>query len=220
MQCHLESKPRWTRRKNARPQELLAAALTLFVDRGYAATRLDDVAARAGVSKGTLYLYFSGKEDLFRAVVQENLLPMLDEAEHTIDSYTGPSADLLRKFILEWWNRVGDSPLSGLTKLVIAESGNFPEVAKFYHDEIILRSDALIIRMLERGMARGEFRKVDAVQAHRVIVAPVLMLMLWQHSFAQCSPKPISVSGYLNTVIDLLMYGLASPVLRVKEAPC
>ena len=208
MQCPFKNKPRWTRRKDARPQELLAAALALFVERGYATTRLDDVAARAGVSKGTLYLYFASKEELFRAVVRENLVPVLDEAEQIIDGYSGDSPSLLREFILGWWQRIGDTPLSGLTKLMMAESGNFPEVAKFYHDEIISRSDALIERMLERGMARGEFRQVDAAQARLVIVSPILMLMLWRRSFDLCRPEPISVSNYLDTVIDLMMHGL------------
>jgi len=208
MQCPFKNKPRWTRRKDARPQELLAAALALFVERGYASTRLDDVAAPAGVSKGTLYLYFASKEELFRAVVRENLVPVLDEAEQIIDGYSGDSPSLLREFILGWWQRIGDTPLSGLTKLMMAESGNFPEVAKFYHDEIISRSDALIERMLERGMARGEFRQVDAAQARLVIVSPILMLMLWRHSFDLCRPEPISVSNYLDTVIDLMMHGL------------
>ena len=208
MQCPFKNKPRWTRRKDARPQELLAAALALFVERGYAATRLDDVAARAGVSKGTLYLYFASKEELFRAVVRENLVPVLDEAEQIIDGYSGDSASLLREFILGWWERIGDTPLAGLTKLMMAESGNFPEVARFYHDEIISRSDALIVRMLERGMARGEFRQIDAAQARLVIVSPILMLMLWRHSFDLCRPEPISVTAYLDTVIDLMMHGL------------
>lgn len=211
MQCPFKNKPRWTRRKDARPQELLAAALTLFVERGYASTRLDDVAASAGVSKGTLYLYFPSKEDLFRAVVRENLVPVLDEAEHAIDGYAGHSADLLRDFIRGWWQRIGDTPLSGLTKLMMAESGNFPEVAQFYHDEIISRSDALIVRMLERGMARGEFRRIDVAQARLVIVSPILMLMLWRHSFDLCRPERISVPDYLNTVIDLMMHGLLPP---------
>ena len=211
MHCPFQTKPRWTRRKDARPQELLAAALSVFVERGYAATRLDDVATLAGVSKGTLYLYFPSKEDLFRAVVRENLLPVLDEAEHAIDAYEGHSADLMRDFILGWWQRIGDTPLSGLTKLMMAESGTFPEVARFYHDEIISRSDALVIRMLERGMARGEFRRVDAAQAHMVIVAPIMMLTLWKHSFDQYRAAPISVPDYLATVIDLVMHGLVCP---------
>src|ERR1700712_2862644 len=210
MHCPFQTKPRWTRRKEARPQELLAAALTVFVERGYAATRLDDVATLAGVSKGTLYLYFPSKEDLFRAVVRANLLPVLDEAEQAIDTFQGHSADLMREFILGWWQRIGNTSLSGLTKLMMAESGNFPEVAKFYHDEIISRSDALVIRMLERGMRRGEFRRVDATRVHMVIVAPVLMLTLWKHSFDQYRAEPIPVADYLATVVDMMMHGLVA----------
>lgn len=222
MHCPFQTKPRWTRRKDARPQELLAAALTVFVKRGYAATRLDDVATLAGVSKGTLYLYFPSKEDLFRAVVRDNLLPVLDEAEQIIDNYEGHSADLMRDFVLGWWQRIGNTPLSGLTKLMMAESGNFPEVAKFYHDEIISRSNALTIRMLERGMARGEFRQVDAARAHMVIVAPVLMLTLWKHSFDQCHAEPIPVTEYLATVVDMMLHGLVAPDTPPipTEKPC
>src|SRR6478672_4464076 len=132
-------KPRWERRKDARPQELLAAALDLFVERGYAATRLEDVAAQAGVSKGTLYLYFANKEDLFKAMVRENVVPVIGEAESIIDGHEGASADLFREIILGWWERIGNTKLSGITKLMMAESGNFPEVAQFYHDEVISR---------------------------------------------------------------------------------
>ncbi len=204
-------KGRWERRKDARPQELLAAALELFVDRGYAATRLDDVAARAGVSKGTLYLYFTNKEDLFKAVIREHLVPVLGEAEQTIEQYEGHSGDLLKEIILGWWERVGDTQLSGLTKLMMAESGNFPEVAQFYHDEVISRGNALIERALERGMARGEMRRLDTEQVTQVIVAPVLMLMLWKHSFGACQATPVSPIAYLNTFIDLLFVGLLTP---------
>ena len=118
--------PRWARRKEARPQELLAAALEQFVERGYAATRLEDVARRAGVSKGTLYLYFANKEELFKAVVRENIVPVIGEAEQAIDGYAGHSATLFREIMLGWWQRIGDTPLSGIGKLMIAESGNFP----------------------------------------------------------------------------------------------
>ena len=212
MNCPINKiKGRWERRKNARPQELLAAALDLFVERGYAATRLDDVAARAGVSKGTLYLYFTNKEDLFKAVIREHLTPVLGEAEQTSGQYAGSSRDLLQEIIIGWWERIGDTKLSGLTKLMMAESGNFPEVAQFYHDEIIVRGNALIQRALERGMACGELRKLDAEQVTQVIVAPVIMLMLWKHSFATCQSKPVSPLAYLNTFIDLLFVGLLAP---------
>src|ERR1035437_4617735 len=163
--CLFKSKPRWCRRKEARPQELLAAALDLFVERGYAATRLDDVAAQAGVSKGTLYLYFTNKEELFKAVVRESVLPVLGEAEETIDRYEGSSETLLREIMLGWWQRIGNTKVAGISKLMVEESGNFPDVAKFYHEEVISRGTAVIGRVLERGVKRGEFRAIDTGQA-------------------------------------------------------
>lgn len=221
MQCPFTCKPRWTRRKDARPQELLTAALDLFVERGFASTRLEDVAKHAGVSKGTLYLYFTNKEELFKAVVRENIIPTIGEAENTLASYEGNSADLFRALILNWWERIGNTKLSGITKLMMAESGNFPELSKFYHEEVISRSNALIARILERGIARGEFRPVDTLQVTRVVVAPIIMLMMWKHSFGACQPEPISHQDYLNSFIDLCLNGLtrhtnddAKPVQR------
>jgi AcrR family transcriptional regulator len=223
MICPFKEKPRWARRKEARPHELLEAALDLFVERGYAATRLDDVARQAGVSKGTLYLYFTNKEELFKAVVRENLFPVLTEAEEIIAQFDGSSAELFREFILKWWEKIGDTKLSGITKLMMAESGNFPEVTQFYHDEVILRSNAIIIQMLERGIARGEFRRIDTANANRVICAPIIMLMLWKHSFAACQLEPMSPQEYLDCFIDLLLRGLlidTSMPSTSPDAPC
>lgn len=208
MNTPTENKPRWERRKDERPQELLAAALDLFVDKGFAATRLNDVAARAGVSKGTLYLYFTNKEDLFKAVVRENLLPLLDEAESLVDNFDGHSADLLRDIMLGWWQRIGDTRLSGITKLMMAESGNFPELAEFYHQEMIVRGNAMIARILERGMARGEFRKIDAHMTTQAIIAPMIMLMMSKHAFGNCQIRPVSPLAYLNNFIDLCLRGM------------
>ncbi|RJG04584.1 TetR/AcrR family transcriptional regulator [Noviherbaspirillum sedimenti] len=207
MQCPIKSK-RWERRKEARPQELLAAALDLFVERGFAATRLDDVAARAGVSKGTLYLYFTNKEELFKAVVRENMLPMIDEAEGLIDQHQGNSASLFQEIMLGWWERVGNSKVSGITKLIMAESGNFPEVARFYYEEVTSRVNGMIVRMLEHGIARGEFRPIDPQQAMRVVVAPMVMLMIWNQSFGACNMEQISPQDYIRTYIDICLRGL------------
>jgi AcrR family transcriptional regulator len=210
MNCPL--KKRWERRKDARPQELLAAALDLFVEKGFAATRLDDVAARAGVSKGTLYLYFTNKEELFKAVVRENVVPVLGEAEGIIDAFEGSTPDLFKEIVLGWWERIGATKLSGIAKLMMAESSNFPEVAQFYHDEVIRRGEAMIARMLERGVRRGEFRAVDMEQATRLICSPVIMLMMWKHSFSGCRKDDISPEAYLNTFVDLFLHGmLAKP---------
>ena len=213
MNCPI--KKRWERRKEARPQELLDAALDLFVERGYAATRLDDVAAQAGVSKGTLYLYFTNKEELFKAVVRENMVPVLGEAEGIMETYEGPTLSLFRDLVLGWWERIGNTKLSGITKLMIAESSNFPEVAQFYHDEVIARGDAMIAHMLERGIQRGEFRPIDVQQATRVIRAPMLMLMMWKHSSCIYGARPISPEDYLKSFIDLFLHGvLTSPPKR------
>src|SRR5262249_9189122 len=116
--------PRWQRRKDARPGELLAAALELFVEKGYAATKLEDVARRAGVTKGTMYLYFESKEALFKAVVRANVLPHLEHAEQFVAAHQGTTRDLLVEFMRGWMQTMYHTPLSGLCKLVISESAN------------------------------------------------------------------------------------------------
>lgn len=216
--CPFKTQPRWARRKEARPQELLSAALDLFVERGYQATRLEDVAKNAGVSKGTLYLYFTNKEDLFKAVVRENVVPVLGAAEETVERFEGDSATLFRDIMMGWWNRIGNTKLSGITKLMMAESGNFPDVARFYHEEVISRGNALIVRMLERGIKRGEFRAIDAQQAMQVIVAPMVMLIMWNHSFNACRLKPIAPQEYLNCFIDLVLRGLLVESSTARKA--
>jgi len=206
MNCPIRK--RWTRRKEARPQELLDAALDLFVERGYAAARLEDVAARAGVSKGTLYLYFNNKEELFKAVIRENVVPVLGEAETQFGRFEGSSAEMFRAFILAWWERIGNTKLSGITKLMMAEASNFPEVAQYYHDEVIVRGQAMIAQILRRGIERGEFRDVNVEQTMNVVCAPVLMLMLWKHSFSACHREELCPATYLGNFVDLLLYGL------------
>jgi len=207
MQCP-ENKPRWERRKDARPQELLAAALDLFVERGFASTRLEDVARQAGVSKGTLYLYFENKEELFKAVVRNSIVPVIGEAEESIAEFEGHSADLLRSVIHSWWQRVGATKASGIIKLVMAEAGNFPELAQFYQDEVITRGTNMIRGLLERAIARGEFRPVDVVQANQVLVAPMLMLVTWKHSLAPCDRGELNPTAFLDTFLDMALYGL------------
>lgn len=205
-----KAKPRWERRKDARPQELLSAALDLFVERGYAATRLEEVAARAGVSKGTLYLYFANKEELFKAVVREHMVPVLAGMEAQVASHAGSASDMLRALLLGWWERIGSTRLSGISKLIMAESGNFPDVASFYHEEVIQRGENLITRILESGIASGEFRPVDVPNARRVVVATVLMLMLWTQSFSAYTPQQLSGPAYLECFLDMALNGMCS----------
>jgi AcrR family transcriptional regulator len=200
------------RRKEARPAELLAAALDLFVERGFAATKLDDVAARAGVSKGTLYLYFSSKEELFKAVIQQGILPLLDQGEEILEQHQGDAASLLEVMLKTWWGLIGESRLAGIPKLMISEAGNFPEVAQYYYENIIVRVRNLIRKVLERGIAAGQFRVGDMESTIDVILAPQLMLTIWRYSLAPCDCGVQDPETYLHTHIDLLLNGL-----RAKE---
>ncbi len=212
--------PRWARRKQARPAELLAAALALFVEKGYAGTRLDDVAARAGVSKGTLYLYFANKEELFKAVVRENIVRNIAEARELVRTYEGDSAELLAHLMREWWRRIGDTPASGILKLVVSESGNFPEIARFYVDEVIDPAHRLLASVIERGMRRGDFRTVDAQTFVHVMTAPLVMLLLWRHSFGPCGQQPIDPQRYLAIHVDNTLRALrrVPPAARARPA--
>ena len=198
------------RRKEARPGELTAAALQLFVEKGFAATRLDDVAAHAGVSKGTLYLYFDSKDALFKAVIEESLLPVMDAGDELVDQFVGSAVDLLRALITAWWDLIGNTPLGGVPKLMVSESRNFPELAAYYHDTVIVRGRDLMRRVLNRGMDAGEFRFVDIELAIDVIFAPVLMLMIWRHSLGSCGCGSHNAEDYLRTHLDLALYGLVS----------
>ena len=208
MECSNDTKPRWERRKDARPQELLAAAIDLFVERGFASTRLEDVARRAGVSKGTLYLYFENKEELFKAVVRNNIVPAIGDAESSVAEFDGHSGELLRSVMMRWWDRIGNNKVSGIIKLVAAESGNFPELATFYQDEVINRGTRMISSMLERGIARGEFRPINVAQVTQVLIAPMLMLVTWKHSVGPCERESLEPLAFLDAFLDMALHGL------------
>jgi len=208
--------PRWTRRKDARPEEIIAAALDLFVERGFATTRLEDVAARAGVSKGTLYLYFENKEELFKAVVRGNILPVLRHGEALVESFSGSSTELVCQLVRGWWELTGSTKIAGIPKLVIAEAGNFPDLAKFYYDEVILRALSMFRKVLRRGTDAGEFREVDADHLVHVALAPLVMLAVWSHSFACCEQKQLQPQRYIDSYLDMLLHSLRRPQLQEK----
>jgi AcrR family transcriptional regulator len=215
---NLESEPRWRRRKDARPQEILAAALDLFIERGYAATRADDVAAHAGVSKGTVYLYFANKEELFKAVVRESYAPVLQEAAELLGQYEGSSFDLLDEILRGWWEKLGALKAGGITKLMVAEAANFPEIAKFYYEEVIASSQELISGVLARGVARGEFRKLNVTDAMHVVISPVLMLIIWNNSFGRASAcPPVDSQAHLNMALEILKRGLAADMTKPDQ---
>ena len=217
---------RHERRKEARPGELLDAALDLFVEKGYAATKVDEVAARAGVSKGTLFLYFPSKEELFKAVVRENIAGRFQRWNDEFEAFEGSTADMVRYCYASWWEHIGATCASGITKLMLSEAGNFPEIAQFYQQEVIEPGQQLIRRMLERGMACGEFRAMDLDYAVYAVLAPLTFLVLCKHSIVACTSGAdvFSYPGYLEAQLNILLNGLcsvppAAPALPTMPAP-
>lgn len=199
------------RRKEARPGELLDAALALFVEKGFAATRVDEVAARAGVSKGTLFLYYPSKEELFKAVIHETLAGRFGEWNAEFEAFEGSSTELVRHCLHSWWERIGMTPASGITKLVMSEAGTFPEVAAYYQQHVIVPGHDLLKRVLQRGVDRGEFRPMDLEYAVYSLIAPMIFLLTWKHSLAGCcsaQQTPIEPRTFIDSQVDLLLNGM------------
>jgi TetR/AcrR family transcriptional regulator len=201
------------RRKEARPGELLDAALDLFVEKGFAATRAEEVAARAGVSKGTLFLYFQSKEELFKAVVRENISGRFSEWNAEFETFEGDSAAMLTYCMNTWWERVGATRASGITKLMMSEAKNFPELAAFYQQEVIQPGQTLIRRILQRGIDRGEFRPMDLDYAVYSVIAPMIYLVLAKHSMNVCmrDDQSIEPEKYIAAQLANLLYGMCTP---------
>jgi TetR/AcrR family transcriptional regulator len=205
------------RRKEARPGELLEAALDLFVEKGFAATRSEEVAARAGVSKGTLFLYFPSKEELFKAVVIENLAGRFTEWNQEFEVFEGSTAEMLRYCMRIWWERVGSTKASGLTKLMLGEGRNFPELAEFYRQEVVRPGHSLLRRILRRGIESGEFAPIDVDHAIYAVIAPMLFLMMWKHSTPICTDGEVDLhpEKYLALQAEIVLHGLVAPPPRI-----
>jgi hypothetical protein len=209
----LPTPPRWARRKDQRPAEVLAAALHVFVERGYAATRLDDIAARAGVSKGTLYLYFPNKEELFKALVRETLVAEIERFGREMADSNASASERVRVTLHRWWTVFGSTQLGGIAKLIMAEAGNFPALAQFFHDEVVEPTQQLMESIIQTGMASGEFRNGDARVLARLLLAPMMMKTLWQQSFARhCAVgRDVDARELIDTHLDITLSHLTRP---------
>ena len=198
------------RRKAARPAEIQAAALSLFAEKGFAATRLDDVAGRAGVSKGTVYLYFESKEELFRSVIREGIVPVLAQGEQLAAEYSGSTGELLRILLHRWWERIGATDLVGVPKVMVSEARNFPELGTYYFEHVILPARRLLRGVLERGIARGEFRDVPLESALETLFGPLLLLVIWKSSLGVCCPSAslANPAQMIDQHLDLVLNGL------------
>lgn len=200
------------RRKAARPQELLEAALHLFIHNGLAATRMEDVAKDAGVSKGTLYLYYPSKDDLFKAVVQAYLSEVIVEGSSLFDLHEGSTSELLHRLAQTWWTRVGSAKASGLIVLIMSEITAYPDLAQFYLNEVVAPTHFLLRRVIERGIERGEFRALDVTSVVHALISPIQFLITYRQCTSVCAvnPVPLDPEQFIATQIELLLRGLES----------
>lgn len=205
----VKSSARWNRRKLARPTEILGAALKVFAEKGFAGARMEDIARRAGVTKGTIYLYFENKEAVFKTLVRESIGSVIGEVGEGVRNFQGPAKDILRFALNAMAQLLMTSDRVVLPKIIIAESGNFPELARFYRDEIIERGLALMSSVVERGIRQGEFRAVPLEHAVRLCIAPVLLGAIWRVTFARFDDVPYDYQGLIDTHLDVLFKGLA-----------
>lgn len=199
------------RRKDARPQELLDAALELFVEKGFAATKAEEVATRAGVSKGTLYLYYPSKEDLLKAAIAQNLSDRIAAGAAEAAAFPGTPGQLLRHILVRWWTHVYESAASAVFKLVITEVRNFPDIAQHYIAEVVEPAEALLGGIIQRGIDSGEFRPVDIGVAVHSLVLPMIMICLHKHSLGACTAHRHHIDGpdFIRQHVDLVLNGLA-----------
>ena len=199
---------RWHRRKEDRPAEILAAALQIFSEKGFAATKLDEVAKQAGVSKGTLYLYFESKEALLKEVVNEFVLPHIINAESEAASYSGSIQDLIRKLVEQMRSQILETELCGIPKLIISEATNFPELAEFYLVNVIQRGRKFIAGLIQAGIENGEFIQCDTDCVARSLLSTMVFVAIWQRSLAPFDEN-YDLKHYLNTHVEIFLRGIA-----------
>jgi AcrR family transcriptional regulator len=201
--------PRWTRRKAARPSEIRDAALELFVQQGFAKTRVEEIAQRAGVTAGAIYRYFPNKEAILDSLIRDSLLESLDAIADRLRQRKGKVTDMIGPALWSWWQLIGDGKLSGLAKLMVAEGDNFPALRDFYFEQAIEeRCGRLIDYLVRKGIAQGEFRVADVDYTVKIIRSSLLMSQIWKHSFAACESQSLDMRRFFEAYAQLLIAGL------------
>jgi AcrR family transcriptional regulator len=199
---------RWKRRKDARPAELLDAAMSVFAEKGFAAARLEDIAARAGISKGTVYLYYASKEDMLRALIKAIPVARVDGIAQLAAAEAGPADETLRKVLRLFGAAMRDPMLMQFPRLVIGESGNFPWIAETYFQEVIKRGIAMLGDIIGRGVAQQCFRAVDPKYAAFGAMAPILLVAIWRTTFERFDDAPLDAQTFIDQHIETFVRGL------------
>lgn len=204
-----KSGPRWQRKKEDRPQEILDAAVELFVQQGFAATKVSQIARKAGVTPGTLYVYYKNKEAILQEVVMKTLSPIFYDADSILHNYTGSAKDLVSILIEKWWDAVGgESKISGIPKLISAEASNFPELSDFYRKNILIPGYNYIRLVLEYGIKTGEFQMVNVRAVAYAMMSAFHGAVLDAHSFKIGVLNGVQVGDFKGMFRDLLLHGI------------
>lgn len=203
--------PRWRRLPGERPRQILEAALEVFGERGLAVSRLDDIAKRAGLSKGTIYLYFPNKEELFREVVRNTVVSNIESSEQEISAMGGSATEVLTRSLRAYWIFIRSAKFAPLFRLIHAEIQNFPDLARFYAEEVVSRRLRLIASIIERGIESGEFRRVEPLSAARMLAAPFVIHGLWcTHRDCFSSVATKSDDEVLDELMDFYLHAIRS----------
>jgi AcrR family transcriptional regulator len=197
------AEPRFQRRKEDRPAEITEAAMQAFAENGYAATRVEEVAKRAGVSKGLLYLYFKTKEDLFKAVIRGFVSSRLDSLVATIDTSDLSAEEFLRGPFLEFARSVPKSPAHKLIRLLVAEGPKHPDLLAWYWETVVSRGLHAIRTVIRRGIEDGEFHESALEEFPHLLVSPIIMSVLWGQLFEPYSA--LDTDQLLDSHVDLVL---------------
>ena len=206
--------PKFQRRAEDRPREICAAALAVFAEKGFAAAKLDEIARRAGVSKGTLYLYFKDKEQLFRAVVRDTIAPNVETVRTSLIQTGMPFAELVRLFVTNFVELKERVPIGAVAKMVISESGNFPKLAKVWHDEVVSRGLGTITALIEMAQARGEVRPGDARLHAFTLMGPLMMGIIYRETLEPAGGEPLDLAALARQHAETVLAGLLTEEAR------
>ena len=199
---------KWQRRSEDRPREICNAALEVFAEKGFAAAKLDEIARLAGVSKGTLYLYFKDKEDLFRAVVRDAIAPNLDALTATIATLEAPFPDIVRAFFAGFAEKEASLPIGAVAKMVIGESRNFPELARVWHDEVASKAIGALAAFIERAQHRGEVRAGDPRLFAFSLMGPMVLGALWRATLVPAGGQALDLRALGKQHAETVLAGL------------
>jgi len=201
-------RPKFQRRAEDRPREICAAALAVFAEKGFAAAKLDEIAKRAGVSKGTLYLYFTDKEELFRAVVRDTISPNIDAVRASLEQMDMPFDQIVRAFLPRFAELTGRLPIGAVAKMVIGESRNFPELAKVWHDVVLAKAIGTLSAIIERAQRRGEVRPGDPRLQAFSLMGAMMMGVIWHETLEPVGGEPLDVGALAKQHVETILSGL------------